>query len=107
MMRPELPLRSGADANIAFAVGRRAAAVKTSIETAAACGSAISAGHSHVQRMRTDLGDGESLPPGFRAGMYIPDASRKLFKINSKKVLESVKSDALADFPSLNPPEDF
>jgi hypothetical protein len=49
---------------------------------------------------RSGIGNGEDRRPRLRAGMYFTDASRKLFKIISKKVLESVKSDALADSPA-------
>lgn len=94
MMRSDLALRSIAGVIAAFPASLPDAGVEASIEATAVDGLVISAQGVCVQRVRSDLGYGEGRRPGLCAGMYLPVASRKLFKIISKKVLESVKSDA-------------
>jgi hypothetical protein len=94
MMRSDLALRSIAGVIAAFPASLPGAGVEASIEATAVDGLAISAQGVCVQRVSSDLGYGEGRRPGLCVGMYFPAASRKLFKIISKKVLESVKSDA-------------
>jgi hypothetical protein len=100
MMRSEWALPPIADVIAAFPAGSPACGVEPSIGAIGALRPAIFVQSRPVRPVGLDIGNGEGRRPRLCAGMYFPAASRKLFKIISKKFLESVKSDALADSPA-------